>query len=60
MADSNTGAETHKMSLKQTAVTESKEVFQKQNDGGMSRDTEANSEGTGNGQNRNSLSIRAR
>lgn len=31
------------MSLKQTAVTESKEVFQKQNDGACQRDTEANS-----------------
>ena len=37
------GLETHKMSLKQTAVTESKEVFQKQNDGACQRDTEANS-----------------
>lgn len=31
------------MSLKQTAVTESKEVFQKQNDGACQWDTEANS-----------------
>ena len=36
------GLETHKMSLEQTAVTESKEVFPKQNDGACQRDTEAN------------------
>lgn len=43
MADSNTGAGNTQESLKQTAVTESKEVFQKQNDGACQRDTEANS-----------------
>ena len=37
------GLERHEMSLEQTAVTEIKEVFQKQNDGACQRDTEANS-----------------